>query len=77
MNKKGLRKVRKTQEEENQYIFHCPQCGKELIRVFYGEMWDWDWAECEYCGYDGYLDSMTFHDSDGTLSQEMRSVYED
>lgn len=46
----------------------CPKCGSNLWRMW-GEGWDYDHGICPArgCDYDVELDTITGHDSDGTV----------
>lgn len=48
---------------------HCPECGEELKQVIWGNMFDWDVADCPHCGFSGELDTMTGFDPDGDVWQ--------
>ena len=51
-------------------VFVCPECcGGNMVEVVWGNFFDWDSGKCLDCGYDGYLDSMTGLDSDGSVKQ--------
>ena len=52
-------------------VFHCPRCGAEISPVVWGCGWDYDsTAEpCQNCGYEGYLETITGVDPDGTVWQ--------
>lgn len=53
-------------------VFHCPWCGLEISPVIWGCGWDRDSFgahPCPNCKYDGYLETVTGEDPDGTVWQ--------
>ena len=58
--------------------FTCPKCGSEITTaVVWGHGWDWDYANCLECGYDGELDTMTGIDQDGSIYQSHKQDFDE
>lgn len=51
---------------------NCPRCGAALKAVIWGNLFDWDYADCPECGYSGELDTATGCDPDGSIWQMKR-----
>ena len=63
----------KTFNRDERPPFFCPKCKREIdVPIIWGCGWDRDSFgahPCPNCGYDGYLETMTGEDEDGTVWQ--------